>query len=1534
MAATAAEEQAFIDGTHPALSRNSEAMATLRSGSPTRSPSPSSSSSSSSNSPRFSAIDPSPPTTASPPLRGGGASNTGPKGVLADYQARGEGVTTKTGPKGVLADYEGSRAASAKLPPLLAPPSATIISLGPQDEEKEEDEDDEWGLNEIEDTAWKRKRAAELSGSGSNARRRRFGHLREVGEEQFLKAVDEEGEDVTVVVCLYEPHIPTCTHLNTHLSSLARLYPYTKFLRARATAVDFSFADASALPTLIVYKGGDVVGEPIVRVDREWGEGTREDIRGILISLATPPSRTATANSDDNDDDARPPSSLSPEPPSSGAEPIPPPRISSLKHQHHHHHPQQPPPNPNEEPLRPLRPRPHPPPPAKGILKPPSVQQARFNFRRDILNPFNTRLGYAVEGVVAGSGVAAGVPGPGGAVAASVGGVAAAAGGFWGSALKRLGNVTGANVVGVRDLSEDTVTTTNNTLSGTADHTQPTTTSTSNTAGSGGAFDGHPHPHPSHAHPHHPHQASDPLVSGPAPHTPSKGLPSSSPATSTPYVTATLRPTPSTTIPPAAPPLSVTELKKVRFRMASLKVVYPINNGLLGAIAPWEEGRTRKRINTEYRLQRHRRQEEGGETKGWTGEDLGRLYLECCRTREESGIERVKRAFRENPRLPPKTLDLSNELLSHGAVEALSDLLAIDFGLKKLTLENCGLDDESLKPLLHALLVSACVPTLSLANNKRVRAKGWKMIAIFARKAKFLRYLDLSENNFDKKAADYLVQALTPYTPPSSTTPSNEDPPTSVPEVPAKDPSSSTTTTAHPVPHPQRTVASEPSTTISNYPEDTPHRPLITGLGITSPLPDEEEPPPPAPNNEGYLDDDDSDQEKDPEPLFSVAPLLKDGSLGETKVAESASLLSLRLENCGLRSGALEALAHGVRSSPLKHISIRRNKINALGAVAVAIMIRDFPVASDHSSDQLPIPAPSPSPAANGGFFEASNSVTARQTLQAPYVRRTPLPTPAPIAVSAPSAVEEVKEAAEGKQPSSTAAQVELDAWKNSEARNRLRKQIEELPRTGSLLTLDVKGNDIKNGVTYISQVLKRNRTLKVLNLSENKIDVQGLVSIAEALKYNSTLETLDMSLNPCCGPGLEGITALRAAITINSNLKRVFLNNTDLSSEGAIALAEFLPEAKSLIHLDLTGNFDIDIAGALALSVSVKMNNTIRCLDLNIPANDPDFARLSQEILQCCVRNTELAQEESFARGNKVQIAAPILKSAVARDLKNRQDQEERVRQKELTASKTKDEIVTAAEECHVVLSDLLAFDVAAKAQGVIVAPSEVVKDLLVQAQLAEAQVAEAVAATAPGPKKDRASAIGDRLTSLLDLAKITYGSEADESRLKSPVSPQQAQGNGNGGLTSPTVAAPPEPISSPSFSIADSDEEDDDSASTGSPSPAPNDPSTSHPAMPSISIPNAAVDLEREVDHTVESPKSPMESQSRSLTLEEGEVFRKGQALETAEDEELADVSGEELRKEILETEVQRSPRPSVGSSDGARPDQSFFQSQQQAE
>ena len=142
-------------------------------------------------------------------------------------------------------------------------------------------------------------------------------------------------------------------------------------------------------------------------------------------------------------------------------------------------------------------------------------------------------------------------------------------------------------------------------------------------------------------------------------------------------------------------------------------------------------------------------------------------------------------------------------------------------------------------------------------------------------------------------------------------------------------------------------------------------------------------------------------------------------------------------------------------------------------------------------------------------------------------------------------------------------------------------------------------------------------------------------------------LETLDLSRNPCSGPALEGvrppplslslsllhasnsslkIQSLRTAFTLNTALKRLFLSSTQLTSAGAIALAEFLPESASLLHLDLTVN-NIDLAGVMALSKGLKANHVMRCLDLNIPPDNDEFASICRDILNTCVRNTEEAE-------------------------------------------------------------------------------------------------------------------------------------------------------------------------------------------------------------------------------------------------------------------------------------------------------------------
>lgn len=86
---------------------------------------------------------------------------------------------------------------------------------------------------------------------------------------------------------------------------------------------------------------------------------------------------------------------------------------------------------------------------------------------------------------------------------------------------------------------------------------------------------------------------------------------------------------------------------------------------------------------------------------------------------------------------------------------------------------------QSLKPILHALLISGTLPQLSLSGNRKLRSQGWRMVAAYIKKvsrpflesephflmqpclqARALRFLDLSSNNLDKKSVEYLSQAL------------------------------------------------------------------------------------------------------------------------------------------------------------------------------------------------------------------------------------------------------------------------------------------------------------------------------------------------------------------------------------------------------------------------------------------------------------------------------------------------------------------------------------------------------------------------------------------------------------------------------------------------------------------------------------------------------------------------------------------------------------------------------------------------------
>ncbi|KAF8511618.1 thioredoxin-like protein [Hysterangium stoloniferum] len=71
-------------------------------------------------------------------------------------------------------------------------------------------------------------------------RKGRFGHLREVSEGGFLDAIEGEATGTYIVLHIYHPTSSRSHGLDAILARLAREYPETKFLRARAAAVGFA----------------------------------------------------------------------------------------------------------------------------------------------------------------------------------------------------------------------------------------------------------------------------------------------------------------------------------------------------------------------------------------------------------------------------------------------------------------------------------------------------------------------------------------------------------------------------------------------------------------------------------------------------------------------------------------------------------------------------------------------------------------------------------------------------------------------------------------------------------------------------------------------------------------------------------------------------------------------------------------------------------------------------------------------------------------------------------------------------------------------------------------------------------------------------------------------------------------------------------------------------------------------------------------------------------------------------------------------
>ncbi|XP_035377058.1 phosducin-like protein [Electrophorus electricus] len=159
-------------------------------------------------------------------------------------------------------------------------------------EEEEEDDDDEAFLQQYRQQRMEEMRR-QLSGG------RRFERVIGVSSgEEFLRAIDEEGRSTLVLVHIFEPDVPACQAMEGSLLCLALQYPQVKFCQARGSVLGTSaLFRSSALPALLLYRGGELVGN-LVRVSDQLGDDFyATDVEALLQEYGLLPEKAPPTHS-------------------------------------------------------------------------------------------------------------------------------------------------------------------------------------------------------------------------------------------------------------------------------------------------------------------------------------------------------------------------------------------------------------------------------------------------------------------------------------------------------------------------------------------------------------------------------------------------------------------------------------------------------------------------------------------------------------------------------------------------------------------------------------------------------------------------------------------------------------------------------------------------------------------------------------------------------------------------------------------------------------------------------------------------------------------------------------------------------------------------------------------------------------------------------------------------------------------------------------------------------------------------------------
>ena len=153
------------------------------------------------------------------------------------------------------------------------------------------------------------------------------------------------------------------------------------------------------------------------------------------------------------------------------------------------------------------------------------------------------------------------------------------------------------------------------------------------------------------------------------------------------------------------------------------------------------------------------------------------------------------------------------------------------------------------------------------------------------------------------------------------------------------------------------------------------------------------------------------------------------------------------------------------------------------------------------------------------------------------------------------------------------------------------------LAHNASLVELNIGGSYWRSNITSEGWVhlFCNNTSLKKLDISGNKLGMEGSVALAKMLSCNKSLTELNLGW---CNIPEAGLREIARGLRQNTSLKKLDISGNKLGMEGSVALAEMLSCNKSLTELNL-GWCDLPEAGLREIARGLLQNTSLQTLNL-----------------------------------------------------------------------------------------------------------------------------------------------------------------------------------------------------------------------------------------------------------------------------------------------------------------------------------------------